>query len=140
MGNVNSLNKINFEDMKIIIKNDNYLIINTLDVIKQDCLIQGTCNINDEVDILNKYLKSNKECNIVIYGENSNDENLVKKYNQLVKLGFINLYIYTGGMFEWLLLQDIYGDDEFPTTKKELDLLKYKGKAILNINFHSLLD
>ena len=30
-------------------------------------------------------------------------------------------------MFEWLLLQDIYGDDEFPTTTKELDILKYKG-------------
>jgi len=24
------------------------------------------------------------------------------------------------------LLQDIYGDDEFPTTRKMLDILKYK--------------
>jgi hypothetical protein len=36
-------------------------------------------------------------------------------------------------MFEWLLLQDIYGAAEFPTTKKELDLLKYKPSQLLNI-------
>ena len=35
---------------------------------------------------------------------------------------------YPGGVFEWLLLQDIYGNDNFPTTKKELDILKYKPK------------
>ena len=29
-------------------------------------------------------------------------------------------------MFMWLLLQDIYGDDMFPTTNKCIDLLKYK--------------
>ena len=31
-----------------------------------------------------------------------------------------------GGIFEWLLLQDIYGDDQFKTTSRELDILKYK--------------
>jgi hypothetical protein len=41
-------------------------------------------------------------------------------------LGFENVYIYRGGMFEWLLLQDIYGFDEFQTTSKITDLLKYK--------------
>ena len=33
-------------------------------------------------------------------------------------------------MFEWLLLQDIYGNDNFPTTSKDLDILKYKPKKI----------
>ena len=55
-----------------------------------------------------------------------------KKDNQLYKLGFTNLYVYVGGLFEWLLLQDIYGDDEFPTTTKIIDILKYKGKSINN--------
>jgi hypothetical protein len=32
------------------------------------------------------------------------------------------------------MLQDIYGIQEFPTTKKELDLLKYKPNKILNIS------
>jgi len=36
------------------------------------------------------------------------------------------VHIYPGGIFEWLLLQDIYGDDMFKTTSKELDILKYK--------------
>jgi len=53
-----------------------------------------------------------------------------KKYDQLVKLGFSNVFIYLGGLFEWLMLQDIYGYDEFPTTKKELDILKYKAANI----------
>jgi hypothetical protein len=48
------------------------------------------------------------------------------KYDQLVGLGFKSVYIYPGGLFEWLLLQDIYGFDEFPTTKRVLDILKYK--------------
>jgi len=40
-----------------------------------------------------------------------------------------NLYVYIGGLFEWLLLQDIYGDEEFPTTSKIIDILKYKGTS-----------
>jgi hypothetical protein len=74
-----------------------------------------------------------KHVKIIIYGRNCNDEKIYTKYNQLISLGFYNVYIYTGGLFEWLMLQDIYGDKEFPTTKKELDLLKYKQNKVLNI-------
>jgi len=49
----------------------------------------------------------------------------------LTSLGFYNVYIYIGGIFEWLLLQDIYGEKEFPTTNKELDLLKYKPSSLI---------
>jgi hypothetical protein len=31
------------------------------------------------------------------------------------------------------MLQDIYGESEFPTTKKELDILRYKPNKILNV-------
>ena len=31
------------------------------------------------------------------------------------------------------MLQDIYGEKEFPTTKKELDILKYKSNKCLHI-------
>jgi hypothetical protein len=37
-------------------------------------------------------------------------------------------------LFEWLLLQDIYGVDEFPTTIKENDILKYKSSSLLSSN------
>ena len=37
-------------------------------------------------------------------------------------------------MFEWLLLQYIYNNTDFPTTKKELDVLKFKPNKVLNIS------
>ena len=134
MGNNLSINKINFEDMKHIQKNENSIIINTMEPHNQNCLIEGTISIKNEENILNNLItKGNVEDKIVIYGENSCDNKLIKKYNQLIKLGFINVYIYTGGLFEWLLLQDIYGNDYFKTTTVENDFLKYKGIQKFNI-------
>ena len=68
---------------------------------------------------------------------NSSDYSIFKKYEQLIKLGFYNVFVYTGGLFEWLLLQDIYGTEEFPTTAKQLDILKYKASQKLNIRLIS---
>ena len=134
MGNTQSMKKINYEDMQTIIKNPEvYLIINTLLPGEQQCLIVNTTLANDEEIIINKFMKENKSIRIIIYGKNCNDENVNKKYQQLLSLGFYNIFVYFGGMFEWLLLQDIYGKDLFPTTKKELDLLKYKSNQLLNI-------
>jgi hypothetical protein len=79
-------------------------------------------------------MRSGKHIHIVIYGRNSNDERLYKKYQQLLSLGFYNVCVYLGGLFEWLLLQDIYGADEFPTTSKQLDMLKYKANSVLNVS------
>ena len=134
MGNTQSIKKINYEDMQTIIKNPEiYFIINTLPVSEQQCLIVNTTLANNEEIIINKFMKENKSIRIIIYGKNCNDENVNKKYQQLLSLGFYNIFVYFGGMFEWLLLQDIYGKDLFPTTKKELDLLKYKPNQLLNI-------
>ncbi len=135
MGSAQSINKINFEGIQNIINNNTtkgkFLIINTLDTNNQDCLIKNTILPDKEVEELNKYLREDKNINIVIYGENCSDNKIVSKYNQLYKLGFTNLYVYIGGLFEWLLLQDIYGDEEFPTTNIILDILKYKGTSYL---------
>ena len=134
MGNVQSMKKINYEDMQTVIKNSElYLLINTLSPSEQSCLIVNTTLAEEEEKIINKFMKENKNIRIVIYGRNCNDETLQKKYQQLSSLGFYNIFVYTGGMFEWLMLQDIYGKDLFPTTKKELDLLKYKPNQLLNI-------
>ena len=133
MGSVNSIMKINFESLQKIItsSNNEFLIISTLENDNQECLIKNTLSPNEEIENINKYIKSNKNIKIVIYGENCSDSKVISKYNQLYKLGFIKLYVYIGGLFEWLLLQDIYGEDEFPTTTKIIDILKYKGKAII---------
>lgn len=134
MGNTQSIKKINFEDMQTVIKNSEiYLIINTLPPSEQTCLIVNTVFASDEETIINKFMKENKNIRIVIYGKNSNDDTTNKKYQQLLSLGFFNIFLYSGGMFEWLMLQDIYGNDLFPTTKKELDILKYKANQLLNI-------
>jgi len=136
MGNKQSSSiKINYEDVQYIIKNsEGHLLINTLSSTEQNCLILNTININNEENVINSCIKRGaKDIKIVIYGKNSNDEKLYNKYNQLYSLGFYNVYIYTGGLFEWLMLQDIYGEHEFPTTKKELDILKYKPNKVLNV-------
>ena len=134
MGNTQSMKKINYEDMQTVVKNPEvYLIINTLSPSEQKCLIVNTTIAEEEELIINKYMKENKNIRIIVYGKNCNDETIQKKYQQLLTLGFYNIFVYTGGMFEWLLLQDIYGKDLFPSTKKELDLLKYKPGQLLNI-------
>jgi 23S rRNA pseudoU1915 N3-methylase RlmH len=135
MGNGQSIQKVNFEDVQQVVKNrESYLLINTLPIHEQHCLITNSILASQEEDIINNHLeRGSKTVKIIIYGKNSNDEALYKKYQQLIKLGFSNVYLYLGGMFEWLLLQDIFGSDEFMTTSKHLDLLKYKPHAILNV-------
>jgi hypothetical protein len=91
-------------------------------------------NIHKEEEIMNQLLNAGKkEVKIVIYGKNCNDDKLYAKYQQLTSLGFYNVFVYPGGLFEWLMLQDIYGHDDFPTTKKELDILRFKPRRILNV-------
>jgi hypothetical protein len=124
------INKVNFEDVQTL--GNNGILINTMPQNIQDCLITGTITVSDEEKYINKLLSSNKSCVIIVYGKNSNDDTIYKKYEQLKKLGFINAKLYIGGLFEWLLLQDIYGDDEFKTTKKELDILKFKPQSNLS--------
>ncbi len=136
MGNSQSnIQKINFEDVQYIIKNsEGQLLINTLKEEDQGCLIKNTINVSKEVDVINKFIqRGNKQVNIIIYGRNCNDEKIYIKYNQLNSLGFYNVYIYTGGLFEWLMLQDIYGETEFPTNGTTFDILKYKPNKVLNV-------
>ena len=133
MGQSISVKYVNFEDIQYIINNNlnNYLIINTLSKNNQKTLIKKTIKINDEEKIINNNI-NNASVKIVIYGRNTNDETILTKYNQLLSLGFVNVYVYRGGLFEWLLLQDIYGEELFPTTSKELDILRYKSKGLFN--------
>lgn len=135
MGSSQSMQKINYEDVQYVIKNaEAHILINTLNENEQECLLPNTIGIHKEVDLINNLIKhGNKKVRIIVYGRNSNDEKIYTKYNQLTSLGFYNVYIYTGGLFEWLMLQDIYSEKEFPTTKKELDILKFKPNKVLNI-------
>lgn len=133
MGQTQTTQKCNFEDIQeSILKNHNYILINTLEKNEQGCLIYSTVSYQDEERVINQLLRENNKIPILVYGKNNMDDTVYTKYKQLVNLGFTNVYIYLGGLFEWLCLQDIYGDDEFPTTKKELDLLKFRGKSVFH--------
>jgi len=125
--------RISFEDMQHIISNPkDYVIINTLPSTEQHCLIKNTISYQTEEKVINEYLNQyDFTPKFAIYGKNANEESVEIKAKQLTRLGFTDVYMYIGGMFEWLLLQDIYGDDEFPTTSKFLDLLFYKPTSAL---------
>jgi hypothetical protein len=142
-GNKNNIvNKVNFEDVQYAIKNNikNTILINTLKQDLQKCLIKNTICAEKEEHIIRKLFDEKQfSYTIIIYGKNSNDNSIYEKYQQLCDLGFINIYVYTGGLFEWLCLQDIYGKDEFSTNSMELDILKYKPKSVLT-NFLLTLD
>jgi hypothetical protein len=132
--NMSESHKIGYEDMQYAIKQPSYMIINTLKEQEQDCLITNTIRYDQEEQRMNQCIRNgeNGTVCVIIYGRHCNDEGIYKKYNQLVTLGFVHLYIYTGGLFEWLLLQDVYGASHFPTTRVELDILKYRPMKVLS--------
>jgi hypothetical protein len=121
--------KISFEDVQFAIQHvPDFIVINTLPTNEQKCLIRNTTPYQNEEGIINEHIQqyNYKSPKFIIYGKNTNDPSVERKCEQLLNLGFIHVYIYLGGMFEWLTLQDIYGKDEFPTTSNVLDILKYK--------------
>jgi hypothetical protein len=130
MGSIQSTKKVNYEDIQNIIKGrmSGILLLNSLDLNEQKCLIPNTLDAHREEEKINSVIR-NLDTKIIIYGKNTSDKNLEKKYLKLIEIGFANIYIYPGGLFEWLCLQDIYGRDDFPTTSDELDILKYKPES-----------
>jgi hypothetical protein len=125
--------KIGFDDLLAAIKCPNdYIIINTLSTLEQDCLIKSTLPYNDEERLVNELLTNYgyKTKTVIVYGKNAADLTVEKKAKQLISLGFHVVYLYVGGLFEWLLLQDIYGKGEFPTVGKSLDILACKPSII----------
>ena len=121
--------KAGFDDVLYVIKqvkksdtsDTHYLLINTLPVTDQDNLIPHTLSYQLEEGTINEiiadYKRDPAHYTIIVYGKHGADDSVDKKYKQLVGLGFSNTFIYYGGMFEWMLLQDVYGADHFPTTK-----------------------
>jgi len=112
-------------------------VIHTMNVADELILIKGTLLSHQEVNRINMWL-SNDDFNneIYIYGYSNADYNkLLQRQKQLNGLGFKNVYIYFGGMFEWLLLRDVFGADEFPLDGvlkgAIVDILKYNKPSPL---------
>lgn len=115
-----------YKDIQNMENKSNFILISTLPKDKQDTLIQYTCGIDKEEHIINNALNTNNDIVIFIYGAHSCDQNVFIKYDQLHSLGFKNIFIYTGGLFEWCCLQDIYGEEFFKLKlkKDKMDLLE----------------
>jgi hypothetical protein len=130
MGQVYSnFTHVNYETLQSKI-GTSIILLNTLSTDDQKYLIKGTINAVYEIGFMNDQLKKNKHIEIIIYGKDHYDTTVIKKYNQLKKLGFNNVSIYFGGLFEWALLQDIYGSSNFQTDgqiKDPLQITKYKN-------------
>ena len=109
-----------------IISGYDMVLINTLPDTQQGCLIKNTITANKETDFINELFKINKKKEIIIYCKNHRDLIIIEKYNQLKKLGFTNVFIYFGGLFEWLLLKEYYGEINFPIDGKMGDISQYK--------------
>lgn len=140
--------KIGFDDVLYIIKRLHgstgagnvpdlkkcpYLLLNTMSIMDQDYLIKYTLSYQMEESVINSIIENYRiplhEYTIFLYGKNDVDDSVDKKFIQLKKLGFTNIFIYYGGLFEWCLLQDIYGEDSFPTEGKKKDLLQIAPKS-----------
>lgn len=124
------MRKSGFEDIQQYIQSNdhNLILINTLDPTDQDILILKTIHCQNEVALVNKAMSDKKS--IIVYGYNNNDDRVVDKYNQILKLGHANVSVYVGGLFEWLMLNDIYGSEQFPVTKQCNDFYKYRPKGL----------
>ena len=134
MGISASVLNTTFEDIQHAIGNpDKYYLISTVSVSTKMCLIKGTIPIENEETVINSMINTPLKYNptIIIYGKNTTDPTVLARYKQLVHLRFKHVYIYPGGLFEWLMLQDIYGDTVFPTTERVIDILIYKPTRLI---------
>ena len=130
MGNAASIkNPANFEDVqRFVSATDAHILLNVMDETDQDVLILKTLSAYDEVKTLEMLIDDAEfDYKILVYGKNMGDiEKILKKQKQLEALGFSEVYVYFGGLFEWVLLQDIYGKELFKTTRSVTDILRYK--------------
>ncbi len=126
---------IGFEDvLYAILHPDKFIIINTLANNDQECLIQNTVDASKEEDEMMKLL-TNPEIDkkVIVYGRNSIDESVEKKLKQLLNLGIGEVWIYRGGIFEWCLLHEVYGE-EFGFCGRFIprDILKYRPLRMID--------
>ena len=126
--------RITYEEMQCATRESNGFIVSTLPLGEQSCLVLRTLSPAEEERRLNECLKKGEASRpVVVYGRNAADRSPEKKCVQLAGLGFTSVRLYAGGMFEWALLQDIYGTEMFPTTSVCNDPLRFKRAPQLRL-------
>lgn len=118
--------RITYSELQAAAKDTGGFIVSTLPASEQSYLVFNTLAPREEERRLNDCLKKGEADRvIVVYGRNAGDVSAEKKCRQLVGLGFTSVRLYAGGLFEWALLQDIYGTELFPTTSVCVDPLSF---------------
>jgi 3-mercaptopyruvate sulfurtransferase SseA len=89
----------------------------------------------EEEAVMNQWIASYKHYTqtVIVYGKHGADIAVDRKYQQLTGLGFREVYVYAGGMLEWMLLQDVFGATEFPTTSKTTDILRFQAPSVFKM-------
>jgi hypothetical protein len=128
--------RVGFDD--VLLANqapEKYLLINTLPLHQQSCLIRNTVSVAEEEALMNRLISS--YCHygkpVIVYGKNGADVTVDRKAQQLKALGFREVFVYSGGMLEWMLLQDVFGHAEFPTTSPCGDILRFQADSVLKM-------
>lgn len=128
--------RVGFEDVLFAMKQRNCLLMNTMPREEQDYLIAHTIRFHEEETRINNIIDDNVQHQyiVIIYGRNTMDETIEKRYSQMIHLGFhkSNVWIYYGGLFEYSMLQEMFGQEMFPSIGTCRDLLKYKPKQFLH--------
>ena len=147
MGNTNQtpgsyFKKINYEAVQTAQKHlkgsrpprDTLILISTLPSTEQQLLISHTIDYTREEPIINKAVADRKTTllHIIVYGKNSNDNSVYTKASQLMELGFTHVYIYIGGLFEWLLLHQ--PNPRELLQKNQLRYLQSSGRSSADIS------
>jgi len=94
------------------------ILLNTLPSNQQSFLVSGTIACEKEEAYMNEIIGGPVPLSkyaVVVYGKHGTDETPHRKRRQLLNLGFVDVYVYAGGVFEWALLQEVYGADHFPS-------------------------
>lgn len=123
---------VNFDNVnKMILAG--HTIIHVMPPDQEKYLIKNTLTADKEIEIINQFINNSRFDKIIlIYGKNVADYNIIlQRRQQLKNLGFIHVYIYVGGLFEWLLLQELYGANNFPTSALfQGNVMDYKNAEI----------
>jgi hypothetical protein len=126
--------RVGFDDvLHAVASPKTHIIISTLPENKQDVLLPNTLSYRTEEDTVNDLVAAgNTAIPVLIYGRDATDASPDKKHAQLRSLGFTDVHIYSGGMFEYLLLRDVYGAAKFPLEgagARKADPISYQPAA-----------
>jgi len=119
------IKEIGVTDFTKLLGTDRVLLFNGLKKQYHSCIIPRTIPYSD----MKKVIKNMKEENIAVvycanYSCNASHKFAEKKLSHLE-----TVYIYRGGVFEWLLLQKKYGKKKYPTSGDcNIEYMKHREK------------